>query len=72
MCQTIIYMENSNFYMQYIHNFPQTHFLLMADIVSNGKPLTAEKVASEMARFTRSILGGVRSRLDLLEMIIFF
>ena len=49
----------------YLHSLPQTHFLLMADMVSNGNPFTAENVASEMARLTRSILGGVRSRLDL-------
>ena len=49
----------------YLHNFPQTHFLLMAEIVRSGKPFIAEKLMSETARLTSSMFGGVRRHLDL-------
>ena len=47
------------------HNFPQTHFLLMAEMVRSGKPFIAEKLMSETARLTSNMFGGVRRHLDL-------
>ncbi len=41
-------------------SFPQTHFLLMEEMVSRGKPFTAKNDMSEMAKFTSNMFGGVR------------
>lgn len=39
--------------------FPHIHFLLNADIVKRGKPITRENIMSLRAKFTMNILDGV-------------